>query len=234
MSEQSGGHMDYTHAFRGLSTCDISDACDALGIAAVTTGAIKASWPGAAAICGPVSTCRMSPEGKTEIVIGTIGPLLSAAPGSIFLVDAAGNMEINTIGSLVAVVAVQSRMQGAIVDGCVRDVQGMRELDFPCYARGTVVQSVRGRMAIESVGEPVQFAGASVEPGAIAAADINGVIIFPADRAREVFDLAYRAVALEKKLFQQIQHGGDAIALHQAMKYDASMADQLSDKTITG
>src|SRR4051812_37723851 len=188
--------MDYSHAFRGLSTCDISDACDALGIDAVTTGAIKAVYPKAPPMCGPVSTCRMSPEGKTEIVIGTIGPLLTAQPGSIFLVDAGGNMEVNTIGSLVGVVAVQSRMQGAIVDGCVRDVQGMRELDFPCYARGTVVQSVRGRMAIESVNEPVQFAGQTVRPGDIAAADLNGVIVFPAGRAREVFDLAWRAVAL--------------------------------------
>ena len=219
--------MDYSHEFFGLSTCDLSDACDALGIDPVTTGAIKPVYPQSIAMCGPISTCRMSPEGKTEIVIGTIGPLITAAPGSIFLVDAGGNMEINTIGSLVAVVAVQSRMQGAIVDGCVRDVQGMRELDFPCHARGTVVQSVRGRMAIESVNEPVRFAGATVEPGAIAAADINGVIVFPANRAREIFDLAHRAVALEKKLFQQIRHGGDAVALHKAMKYDVSMADQL-------
>lgn len=226
--------MNYSDAFRGLSTCDLSDACDALGIEAVTSGAIKAVYPEAVSMCGPVATCRMSPTGKTEIVIGTIGPLISAEPGSIFFVDAGSNMEINTIGSLVAVVAVQSRLSGAIIDGCVRDVQGMRELNFPVYARGTVVQSVRGRMAIESVNEPVQLAGATIEPGAIAAADINGVIVFPNGRAREIFDLAYRAVALEKKLFQQILHGGDAVALHKTMKYDASMADQLQDKTIAG
>ena len=58
--------------------------------------------------------------------------------------------------------------------------------------------------------------------------------MFPAARAREIFELAYRAVALEKKLFQQILHGGDAVALHKAMKYDVSMAEQLKDKTITG
>ena len=226
--------MDYMQAFRGLSTCDLSDACDALGIAPVTSGALKAVYPECQPLCGPVATCRMSPQGKTEIVIGTIGPLLTAEPGAIFFVDGGGNMEINTIGSLVAVVAVQARMAGAIVDGCVRDVQGMRELDFPVYARGTVVQSVRGRMAIESVNQPVQFAGRQIEPGAIAAADINGVIVFPAARARDVFDLAYRAVALEKKLFQQIIHGGDAVALHKAMKYDVSMADQLQDKSIAG
>lgn len=224
--------MDHAHAFRGLSTCDLSDACDALGIDAATSGAIKAVYPDAKPICGPLSTCRMSPSGKTEIVIGTIGPLLAAAPGSIFLVDAGGDTNLNTIGSLVAVVAVQSRLAGAIVDGCVRDVQGMMDLDFPCYARGTVVPSVRGRMAIESINQPVQLDGRTVRPGDIAAADINGVIVFPAGRASEVFALAHRAVALEKKLFDDIRNGGDAIALHKAMKYDASMSEQLKDEAI--
>ena len=59
--------MDYGKAFGGLSTCDLSDACDALGIDAATTGAIKAVYPDASAICGPVSTCRMSPTGNTDI-----------------------------------------------------------------------------------------------------------------------------------------------------------------------
>ena len=226
--------MDHSQAMRGLTTCDLSDACDALGIAAVTTGAIKAVYPSCPMICGPIATCRMSPQGRTEIVIGTIGPLVGAAPGTIFLVDAGGNMDINTIGSLVGVVGVQSRLAGAIVDGCVRDVQGLAELDFPVYARGTVVQSVRGRMAIESINEPVSFAGREVTPGSIAAADANGVIVFPAAQAAEVFALASRAVALEKKLFMQIRHGGDAIALHKAMKYALPMQEQLRDGSIMG
>ncbi|MBL8384179.1 MAG: hypothetical protein JNM90_13955 [Burkholderiales bacterium] len=216
-------------AMQGLTTCDLSDACDALGIAAVTSGAVRGVHGACAPICGPISTCRMSPAGTIEIVIGTIGPLLAAAPGGIFLVDAGGNMELNTIGSLVAVVAVQSRLAGAIVDGCVRDVQGMQELAFPVYARGTVVPSVRGRMAIESINQPVRFAGQEVDAGWIAAADANGVIVFPPAREREIFAHAWRAVALEKKIFEAIRHGGDAIALHRDMKYHLSMKEQLVD-----
>jgi len=58
------------------------------------------------------------------------------------------------------------------------------------------------------------------------------VIVFPPERARQVFEFAWRAVALEKKIFQQIAHGGDAIALHKAMKYDLSMRDQLTDRSL--
>ena len=129
--------MNYQEAFSGISTCDLSDACDALGVTAATSGQIKAAYPGCPPICGPVFTCRMSPKGEKEIVIGTIEPILAADPGSIFLVDAGGDMENNTVGSLVAVVAAELRMAGAISDGCVRDVQGSMALGFPMYRRSS-------------------------------------------------------------------------------------------------
>jgi 4-hydroxy-4-methyl-2-oxoglutarate aldolase len=219
--------MNYQHAFRDISTCDLSDACDALGITAASTGQVKAVYPGCPPICGPIFTCRMSPRGETEVVIGTIVPIIAADPGSIFLVDAAGDMENNTIGSLVAVVAEQSRMAGAISDGCVRDVQGSMALGFPTYARGTVVRSVRGRVGIESVNEPVMFAGQRVAPGWIAAADLNGVIVFPPDRAPEIFRAAYRAAAVERRIVEQMRSGADFIAAHKALKYDVPLKDQL-------
>ncbi|MDA0276884.1 MAG: hypothetical protein O3A06_01650 [Proteobacteria bacterium] len=42
--------MNYLRAMQGLSICDLSDACDALGIVPATSGAIKAVHPG----CAPV------------------------------------------------------------------------------------------------------------------------------------------------------------------------------------
>lgn len=226
--------MNYAHAMQGLSICDLSDACDALGIVPATSGALKAAYAGCSPVCGPIATCAMSPKGSVEIVIGTIELMNAAAPGSLLLIDAANHLGQNTIGSLVGVVAVQKRLAGAIIDGSVRDVQGLRELAFPVYARGTVVQSVRGRMAIDSINKPVTFGGRPAMPGDIAAADENGAIVFPAARAKEIFELAWRAVALEKRLFQQIQQGGDPIPLHKAMKYDLSMKDQLEDKGSAG
>lgn len=226
--------MNYMQAFRDISTCDLSDACDTLGIVPATSGQVKGVYPGCPPLCGPIVTCKMSPTGKKEIVIGTIEPLIAAEPGSIFLVDAGGDMLRNTIGSLVTVVAVQQRMAGAIVDGCVRDVQNTAALNFPTYSRGTVVQSVRSRVGIESLNEPVMFAGTQVEPGSIAAADANGVIVFPAARALEVFRAAYRAAAVERKIVQAMVNGADYIAIHKALKYDASMKDQYTDDQLVG
>jgi 4-hydroxy-4-methyl-2-oxoglutarate aldolase len=226
--------MNYMQAFRDISTCDLSDACDALGVVPATSGQVKAAYPNCPSICGPIVTCKMSPTGKEEIVIGTIKPLLTADPGSIFLIDAGGNLQHNTIGSLVTVVAVQQRIAGAVVDGCVRDIQGTAALNFPTYSRGTVIQSVRTRVGIESTNEPVMFGGTRVEPGWIAAADANGVIVFPASHAVALFRAAYRAAAVERKIVQQMTNGADFIAVHKALKYDATMSEQLTDDKIVG
>lgn len=179
--------MNYMQAFRDTSTCNLSDACDTLGIVPATSGQVKGVYAGCPPICGPIITCKMSPTGKKEIV-----------------------------------------------DGCVRDVQATAALNFPTYSRGTVVQSVRTRVGIESLNEPVMFAGTEVAPGSIAAADANGVIVFPADRAVEIFRAAYRAAAVERKIVQAMMNGADYIAIHKALKFDASMKDQYTDDKIVG
>jgi 4-hydroxy-4-methyl-2-oxoglutarate aldolase len=219
--------MNYANALDGVTTCDLSDACDAIGVAAATTGAIKPVW-NCGPICGPVTTLKLSPTGKTEIVIGTLVPIMGASKGAVLLVDADGDTERNTIGSLASMVSVHRGLAGAIVNGCVRDLQGIEELRFPVYARGTVVQSVRGRVGIEAINEPVSLGGRTVAPGWIAAADRNGIIAFPADVAPEVIRAARRAVEIEKDIFAQIRSGADPVKLHEDLRYTSSMKDQLT------
>jgi regulator of RNase E activity RraA len=74
----------------------------------------------------------------------------------------------------------------------------------------------------------VNFAGLTVSPGWIAAADQNGTIIFPADHAADVFKFAHRAVNMERDIFQKVRNGADAVEVHKALKYDSSMKEQLA------
>lgn len=219
--------MSRSWSLDGISTCDLSDACDALGFKAPMTGVVKPVWR-CGPICGPVVTLKISPTGPTEIVIGTLEPIMAAKPGDILLVDAAGDMSNNTIGSLASMVAAHRRLAGAVVEGCVRDVQGIEELEFPVYARGTVVPSVRGRVGIEAINGPVSLGGMTVHPGWIVAADANGSIALPPEVAEEAFAKARRAVEIEKDIFARIRDGADPVQLHWDLNYVASMKDQLT------
>lgn len=226
--------MDYGKAFTGLVTCDLSDACDALGVRSVTSGSPKPIYSPCRPVCGPVVTLDLEVGAEGSVVIGTLEAIVSAAAGSVIVISANGHDELNTWGSIAGNVAVQERMGGVVIDGATRDVQNMRELDLPTYATGTAVASVRGRIGMKSYNEPITFAGNSIQPGWIVAADENGVVFFPADRARDIFHHAYRVAALEHKTVQAIRHGADAVEIHKAMRYDASWTDQLADDTLGG
>lgn len=222
--------MDYAQAFRGIVTPDLSDACDALAIKAVTSGMAKGVYPSCAPICGPIVTYRLRAGAKGSTVMGTIEGIVSAAPGSVLAFDGGGSMDLNMWGSIAGTTALQYRIGGVVIDGVTRDVQFYRENQLPTYARGTCVTSVRGRVGLERLNEPIEMFGHEVRPGWICAADENGVIFFPPERAREIFAKAYQVAAIEKKIIMQIQQGMDPIELHLSMGYDMSWKDQLKGK----
>jgi len=219
--------MNYAEAFSGIATCDLSDACDALGIDAVTTGRIKPVYPGCPKICGPAVTYRLEVGATGSVVMGTLEGIREAQPGSILVFDASGYEDQNAWGSIAMTAARAHHMAGAIVEGSTRDVQAYREANFPTYAKGTVVVSVRGRIGLQSINAPITIAGETVEPGWIVAADENGVIAFPPAQALEVFRKAWQVAALERRIMREIQEGADIIEIHEKMGYNAAWNEQL-------
>lgn len=212
--------VDLDRAFEGLATCDLSDACDKLGITAYTTGAIKPVHSACRPIIGKVTTIELSPESTESAVDGTLKSIAVSEPGAIVVIATDGQADFNTWGSINSTAAVERRLSGIISDGAVRDVQALRDLDFPAYTRGTVVASVRGRVGMASLNQPVTLDGNVINPGDIAAADENGVVVFPGEQAHEVFEAAYAVVTRERRMVQRIRYGEDPIRVHHEARYE--------------
>lgn len=212
--------MDLSLAFQDLATCDLSDACDKLGVATYTTGALKPVFSPCRPIIGRVITIELSPDAKKSAVDGTLESIALAEPGSIVVIATGGRADFNTWGSINSTAAVERHVSGVISDGAVRDVQALRGLDFPAYTRGTVVASVRGRVGTASLNEQVTIDGYAINPGDIAAADENGVIVFPGDRVDDIVQSAYAVVARERRMVQRIRHGDDPITVHHEARYE--------------
>lgn len=226
--------MDYTGAFEGLAACDLSDACDALGIETVTPAGIRPIYPGCKPAIGPVTTVQLSPGGKGSTVIGSVEAVTRAGAGGIVVITSGGDPRLNTFGSIVCTVAVEQKLAGVVLDGVTRDVQTMQKYDFPTYARGTCVTSVRGRVGLDFINEPITIDGKKIHPGWICAADINGVIFFPPENAKEIFAKAYKVAANEERIMTLIRHGADAVKIHLDMGYDMSWKEQLKDGVKVG
>ena len=76
-----------------------------------------------------------------------------------------------------------------VIDGPVRDVDALREMDLPVYVTG----STPGGPHKEGPGEvnvPIACGGISVHPGDIIVADADGIIVVPLKDAPEVLEAA--------------------------------------------
>jgi regulator of RNase E activity RraA len=88
---------------------------------------------------------------------------------------------------------------GVIVDGTVRDIDGLRARRFPAMAWGTVPG--HGRFKPTRLNIPVTVCGMRISPGDLLLADINGCVKIPLEHAAEVLRISRELLAREKKLF---------------------------------
>lgn len=59
-----------------------------------------------------------------------------AKPGDIVVVDCSGAMSNAVLGDLVANKSIHRKIGGYVIDGLIRDLDGIKETGLPVYARG--------------------------------------------------------------------------------------------------
>ena len=113
-----------------------------------------------------------------------------ARPGQVLVITGTGPMGVSW-GEMVSVGATAKGIVGVIVDGSVRDVDGIDGLGFPVWAT-SVRPFGADKTAIGRVNQPVLCAGVHVSPGDVIVADGDGVVVVP---HRRVGPLAEAAAA---------------------------------------
>jgi RraA family protein len=177
----------FVQRFAEFPTPDISDLLNRLY--AVDSG-IKC-LTGDHQLCGPALTVRVFP-GDNLMVHKALDV---AIPGDIVVVDARGSTMNAVLGDIISTKAKHRGIAGFILDGLVRDLPAIQELDFPVFARGTTPIGPLHRGPGE-IGYPICCGGVVVSPGDIVVADSAGTVIIPSDIAHELLHRlnAYRAV----------------------------------------
>ena len=212
-------HFDIDFAFKDLSTPNVSDALDRLGIKGHVNG-ILPLWPGCPKIVGPAKPLKLSTEGDDSTAIGTLEAIESGKKGDILVIDNGGRTHVNSFGGIASFAAQYLGFGGCIIDGATRDVDEMLQLKFPVYARGRVVTSVRRRTAFVGHSLPVIIGDVRVEPGDIVFGDENGVVIIPYASFKEVTRLSQSVRQREQEICDDITRGISSVQAHQKRRYD--------------
>lgn len=88
---------------------------------------------------------------------------------------------------------------GAMVEGTVRDLAGIRRVGLPIFAWGTVPG--HGAFHLTRINTPVTVGQLRVRPGDLLLADLDGGVRIPVEHAQEILRLASQIRAEESEIF---------------------------------
>jgi len=108
-----------------------------------------------------------------------------AEPGDVIVVDTSGSDRNAVFGDLIANKAVHRGIAGFIIDGLIRDLDGVKQTKLPVYARGVTSFGPLHRGPGE-LNYAISCGGIVVNPGDIVVADSSGVVVVPKQFARSV------------------------------------------------
>jgi regulator of RNase E activity RraA len=120
-------------------------------------------------------------------------------PDDILVIDRQGDHHVACVGEMVARAAYHAGAAGIVVDGVVTDIEELKDIGIPVYARGTNV--ITARVLDQPGGElfcDVDIGGTVVGFGDILFGDINGVLRLDAEMP-DLSALIARAVADEER-----------------------------------
>ena len=209
----------YRSRFLKLSTTNLSDAMDKVGVRGAVIG-IRPMYD-CPRIVGRAVTIKITAAGmmKSKHHLGVLA-IDSSEEGDIIVIDNRGDLNNNCWGEVLSMGAKMKGVSGVVVDGAARDIDMCKEFKFPVYARGTIPITARGRIMQESFNEVIRIGDVQVRPGDIVIADVNGVVVIPVEKLDEVLGAAEDIFKKEAAMVEDLKNGLSIIEVDHKYSYE--------------
>lgn len=157
-------------------------------------------------VAGPAYTIRMRRAGErsTEHRAQFLRCYDQAPNGSVVVIEVVDDIGGAALGDVVAHRLKTAGVVGVIVEGPIRDLNGIKDVRLPVWYRSaTMAGPVTSELIVEA-GVDVHVGGALVRPGDFVAADSDGAFVTPSQETERLLEVARDIVAREDSRHQQL------------------------------
>jgi 4-hydroxy-4-methyl-2-oxoglutarate aldolase len=163
--------------------------------------------PGSRA-AGPARTVRCGP-GDNLMVHAAVA---QAGPGEVLVLTLPEPVPTALMGDLLATQAKVRGVAAVLVDAAVRDVDELRELGLPVWAR-FIRPRGPDKNVVLPLGEPVEVGGATIRDGDVVVLDGDGAVVIARERVDEVLEASRQRAAREAEKREQLKAGATSYDL---------------------
>jgi 4-hydroxy-4-methyl-2-oxoglutarate aldolase len=127
-------------------------------------------------------------------------------PGEVIVLTMPEPRPVALVGDLLATQAQAHGAAGLLIDASVRDVEELRELGLPVWARWLRVRGA-DKDRLGTIGEPVVLGGATIRQGDAVVLDADGAAVVESERVNEVLEASLQREQAEAAKRPRLEAG---------------------------
>lgn len=153
-------------------------------------------------VAGPARTVRCGQNDNLMVHAA----VAEAEPGEVLVLTMPEPAPVALVGDLLATQARGRGVAAILVDAAVRDVEELRDVGLPIWARFVRVSGA-GKTVPGTIGEPVEVGGATIRNGDVVVLDADGAVVFERGRVEEVLAAARARAEREHEKRAKLEAG---------------------------
>ncbi len=142
-----------------------------------------------------------------------------ARKDDVIVINNDGGTHVAPWGELATLSCVKKGISGVVIDGAVRDVDDIRAMKFPLFAKA-IVPNAGEPKGFGEINAEIQCAGQYVRPGDWIIGDESGVVVIPAERAYEIARRALEVRKNEERIREEIRRGSTLSEVAELIKWE--------------
>jgi 4-hydroxy-4-methyl-2-oxoglutarate aldolase len=190
-----------TATFAELARLGSATVHEAAGRAAVIDVPLVQVVPGSRA-AGPARTVRCAQDDNLMVHAA----VAEAELGEVLVLTMPEPRPVALVGELLATQAKVAGVAALLVDAAVRDLEDLREVGLPIWARYVRVTGAEKRVP-GAIGEPVEVAGAHIRQGDVVVLDADGAVVVERERVDDVLTAGRARAEREREKRAKLEAG---------------------------